>query len=306
MIHCFYKISQMPLSDKYILSNTRSKISDLREAYLFACRKDIEAIKPGNVNINSPHKDMNAEDFITSSISSSIKMFEHNISLGERILWSIEATKSSTSMNTNLGIILLCAPIIHALINYPEISLREGISLSINNSSKLDTRMICSAINIASPAGLDFNHDNQKYDTRDLPDISLRELMCHSSDYDRISYEYCHDYSGIIDYVVPLLSNRVKNNDSIDISVSLTFVEILANIEDSHICRKLGNKIAKKTSNHANDLLKILDKESDRDYVAKELNNLDYEYKKKGINPGTTADLLIASLMIYKIFESDR
>ena len=80
------------------------------------------------------------------------------------------------------------------------------------------------------------------------------------------------------------------------------FIEILAKIPDSHISRKFGDKIAKKTSNNASDLLKILDRENSPDYIANELNNLDYEYKKKGINPGTTADLLVASLMIFNIF----
>jgi len=80
--------------------------------------------------------------------------------------------------------------------------------------------------------------------------------------------------------------------------------KILAKIPDSHISRKFGDKIAKKTINNAHDLLKILDREYDPDYLAKALNNLDYEYKKKGINPGTTADLLVASLMIYKIFRT--
>jgi triphosphoribosyl-dephospho-CoA synthetase len=51
-------------------------------------------------------------------------------------------------------------------------------------------------------------------------------------------------------------------------------------------------------------LLKIQDKDCSEDYLVKQLNDLDYEYKKKGINPGTTADLLVASLMIHRIFKS--
>ena len=88
-------------------------------------------------------------------------------------------------------------------------------------------------------------------------------------------------------------------------SISLTFLEILSKIPDSHIQRKFGHKIAKKTSNQANDLLKILDTEKiNRDSFDNYLNELDYEYKKQGINPGTTADLLVAGLMIKKIFKN--
>ena len=128
--------------------------------------------------------------------------------------------------------------------------------------------------------------------------------MNHSASYDRISYQYSHDYSDIFDFIIPRLVFLNKKHNSLDISLSLMFMEILAKIPDSHISRKFDDKIAKKTSNNAYDLLKILDREYDPDYLAKALNNLDYEYKKKGINPGTTADLLVASLMIYKIFSA--
>ena len=35
-----------------------AKYALLKDAYLFACMKDIEVIKPGNVYINAPHEDL--------------------------------------------------------------------------------------------------------------------------------------------------------------------------------------------------------------------------------------------------------
>ena len=131
-------------------------------------------------------------------------------------------------------------------------------------------------------------------------DILTDEYTQLSSTINNICYNKtntCNDLNNI-----PLILNINKN--CLDISLSLTYMEILSRIPDSHISRKFGDKIAKKTSNNASDLLKILDRENSPDYIANELNNLDYEYKKKGINPGTTADLLVASLMIYKIFSA--
>lgn len=139
------------------------------------------------------------------------------------------------------------------------------------------------------------------YDTASYPNISIKQIMDYSKEYDRISYQYSHNFTDIFDFIIPKLEFLNQRYESLDISLSLLFIEILAKIPDSHISRKFGDKIAKKTSNNAYDLLKILDREHDPDYLAKALNNLDYEYKKKGINPGTTADLLVASLMIYKI-----
>jgi triphosphoribosyl-dephospho-CoA synthase len=201
-------------------------------------------------------------------------------------------------VNTNLGIILLCAPVIQSYIDFDNLDLREGIKKTLSTTSIKDTHDLCAAINISSPGGLG---DSDMYDTASYPNASIKQIMDYSQEYDRISYQYSHNFSDIFDFIIPKLEFLNQRYESLDISLSLLFIEILAKIPDSHISRKFGDKIAKKTSNNAHDLLKILDREHDPDYLAKALNNLDYEYKKKGINPGTTADLLVASLMIYKI-----
>ena len=286
---------------QYLHDKEKYNLDNLQNAYLFACRKDIELIKPGNVNIKSPHSDTNAEDYLESSLLSSKELFKPDYSLGERILNSIKITRSKVKTNTNLGIILLCAPIIHACIYFNNLTMREGIKKTLSSSTVKDTQDLCMAINISAPGGLG---TREIYDTASKPTVNILEIMNHSASYDRISYQYSHDYSDIFDFIIPRLVFLNKKHNSLDISLSLMFMEILAKIPDSHISRKFDDKIAKKTSNNASDLLKILDREYSPDYLADRLNNLDYEYKKKGINPGTTADLLVASLMIYKIFSA--
>ena len=286
---------------QYLHDKEKYNLDNLQNAYLFACRKDIELIKPGNVNIKSPHSDTNAEDYLESSLLSSKELFKPDYSLGERILNSIKITRSKVKTNTNLGIILLCAPIIHACIYFNNLTLREGIKKTLSSSTVKDTQDLCMAINISAPGGLG---TSEAYDTASKPTVNILEIMNHSASYDRISYQYSHDYSDIFDFIIPRLVFLNKKHNSLDISLSLMFMEILAKIPDSHISRKFDEKIAEKTSNNASDLLKILDREYSPDYLADRLNNLDYEYKKKGINPGTTADLLVASLMIYKIFSA--
>ena len=286
---------------QYLHDKEKYNLDNLRIAYLFACRKDIEIIKPGNVNIKSPHPDTKAEVYLESSLLSSKELFKTDYSLGERILNSIKITRSKVKTNTNLGIILLCAPIIHACIYFNNLTLREGIKKTLSTSTVKDTQDLCMAINISAPGGLG---TREIYDTASKPTVSILEIMNHSASYDRISYQYSHDYSDIFDFIIPRLVFLNKKHNSLDISLSLMFMEILAKIPDSHISRKFDDKIAKKTSNNASDLLKILDREYSPDYLVDRLNNLDYEYKKKGINPGTTADLLVASLMIYKIFSA--
>ena len=282
----------------FFIDKDKHSLDDLKSAYLFSCKKDIELIKPGNVNLLSSHKDTKAQDYLDSAILSSKELFNQNYSLGKRILESVNVTRSQVNVNTNLGIILLCAPVIQSYIDFNNLDLREGIKRTLSTTSIKDTHDLCAAINISSPGGLG---DSDMYDTASYPNASIKQIMDYSQEYDRISYQYSHNFSDIFDFIIPKLEFLNQRYESLDISLSLLFIEILAKIPDSHISRKFGDKIAKKTSNNAHDLLKILDREYDPDYLAKALNNLDYEYKKKGINPGTTADLLVASLMIYKI-----
>ena len=282
----------------FFIDKDKHSLDDLKSAYLFSCKKDIELIKPGNVNLLSSHKDTNAQDYLDSAILSSKELFNQNYSLGKRILESVNVTRSKVNVNTNLGIILLCAPVIQSYIDFNNLDLREGIKKTLSATSIKDTHDLCAAINISSPGGLG---NSDMYDTASYPNASIKQIMDYSQEYDRISYQYSHNFSDIFDFIIPKLEFLNQRYESLDISLSLLFIEILAKIPDSHISRKFGDKIAKKTSNNAHDLLKILDREYDPDYLAKALNNLDYEYKKKGINPGTTADLLVASLMIYKI-----
>ena len=283
----------------FFIDKDKHSLDDLKSAYLFSCKKDIELIKPGNVNLLSSHKDTKAQDYLDSAILSSKELFNQNYSLGKRILESVNVTRSQVNVNTNLGIILLCAPVIQSYIDFNNLDLREGIKKTLSTTSIKDTHDLCAAINISSPGGLG---DSDMYDTASYPNASIKQIMDYSQEYDRISYQYSHNFSDIFDFIIPKLEFLNQRYESLDISLSLLFIEILAKIPDSHISRKFGDKIAKKTSNNAHDLLKILDREHDPDYLAKALNNLDYEYKKKGINPGTTADLLVASLMIFNIF----
>ena len=88
----------------------------------------------------------------------------------------------------------------------------------------------------------------------------------------------------------------------IDVSNFEFSIKILENYPDSHICRKYGNKIAKKTSNEASDLIKILDGDTRHESWGKKLMSLDNHFKMTRVNPGTSADLLVVSMMIYDYF----
>ncbi len=273
--------------------------ASIRNNYLFSCYKDVELIKPGNVNETSPHKDMNADHFKKSAKLSVNSICNENLSLGDRIYKSIQDTKSKIEINTNLGIVLLCSPLIHSMQNHKGIDFESALSHTVKNSSVDDTKKICRAISMANPGGLG---QRPSMDVHDDPNVSLLTIMEYASKYDRIAYQYSHNFVDILEFIVPSILEHMKSDKSLDFALTLVFLEIVASIPDSHISRKYGEKIAKKTSNQAYDLLKIIGKGYSQEKAYPEIVKLDDKYKKNRLNPGTSADLLVAGLFVYKCF----
>ena len=269
------------------------------ESYINSCKLDIECIKPGNVNRVSGHHDTSCMDFIKSYESTSRIISSSELSLGEKIENSILITQENVKTNTNLGIILLCSLFVQSLSLKKDLCLEEAIEYVVVNSTKDDVSKICNSINIAKPGGLG-KHCN--YDVSSDPYISLFDIMKISSKYDMISKQYALFFEDIFRFIIPALDNALSKINDKKLAISYTFLKILEKYPDSHICRKYGNKIAKKTSNEASDLIKILDGDTRHESWGKKLMSLDNHFKMTRVNPGTSADLLVVSMMIYDYF----
>src|SRR5690606_22884765 len=86
----------------------------LTEAYETACRAEIEALKPGNVHVFADGHRMSADQFLRSAEVSAAPLTEPGVSVGRRILAAVDATRTAVATNTNLGIVLLAAPLLRA------------------------------------------------------------------------------------------------------------------------------------------------------------------------------------------------
>jgi triphosphoribosyl-dephospho-CoA synthase len=83
-------------------------------AFVAACEAELDAPKPGNVHHFAPGHGMAAQDFIASARAAAPHIAAPGASVGARILGAVDATWDAVGQNTNLGIILLCAPLAHA------------------------------------------------------------------------------------------------------------------------------------------------------------------------------------------------
>jgi triphosphoribosyl-dephospho-CoA synthase len=92
---------------------------EVKDAFLFACRTEVAALKPGNVHIYASGHRMTVADFEMSAAAAAPYIAAPNLSTGAAIQAGMRATRDAVHQNTNLGILLLTAPLARAALVQP-------------------------------------------------------------------------------------------------------------------------------------------------------------------------------------------
>ena len=117
----------------------------IRAAYEEACRLEIEALKPGNVHLFADGHGMTAEQFLLSARASAGPLTDPDLPVGRRILEAVRATRQAVGTNTNLGIVLLAAPLACAA-EATGGDLRENLSAVLDGLDMEDAGAVFEAI----------------------------------------------------------------------------------------------------------------------------------------------------------------
>lgn len=126
----------------------------LSEFYQQACEIELQAFKPGNVSVYSEGHDMTVDDFRRSAAASAEPLCNPNYCLGEKIYYAVKATREAVHCNTNLGIILLCAPLVEAASQLqPSGTLRLALRHVLTSTTITDANWVFKAISLAAPGG---------------------------------------------------------------------------------------------------------------------------------------------------------
>ena len=161
----------------------------IARAFIAACEDELAAPKPGNVHIYAAGHGMEAQDFIDSADAAAPHLCAQGASVGRRIFDAVEATWARVGCNTNLGIILLCAPLAHAAQREQDAaSLREKLAATLDALDRDDADLAFRAIARASPAGLG---SAPQHDVAAPATIGLREAMALAADRDRVAHAIC-------------------------------------------------------------------------------------------------------------------
>ena len=122
-------------------------------AYVAACLAELDALKPGNVHRFAPGHGMEVADFVRSAEASAAPIAARGARVGSRIREAVDATLTAVGQNTNLGIILLCAPLA-AAAEAPDAALRAALAKVLDGLDRTDAADVFAAIAAANPGGL--------------------------------------------------------------------------------------------------------------------------------------------------------
>jgi triphosphoribosyl-dephospho-CoA synthase len=272
----------------------------VRAAFLAACALDVATPKPGNVSVQSPGHGMSAAQFLASAEAAADVLLARGAPVGQRILDAVTRTRETVGCNTNLGIVLLVAPLAAALEHtgrgLSAQSWREAASRVLASLDVDDARLAYRAIALANPGGLG---DAPEQSVHAAPTVGLRDAMQLASERDSIARQYANGFHDIFE--IGLAAYREAPSDAPEVAMLNVFLAFLGGWPDSHIVRKHGMALAQSVTLAAREQRALWRKtplQSQRAPASARLDAWDAELKARAINPGTSADLAVATLFV--------
>ena len=255
-----------------------------------ACSLEVSIPKPGNVHRGADFEDTTLNDFLISAVAIAPAMdAAQRSSLGETVLRAVEDTRRVVRVNTNLGIILLLAPLATVTSIDP-----ESIEYCLAATGPDDAAMIYDAIARCSPGGLGQAPEHDVIANR--PPDNIVEAMHLAVSRDMIARQYTNGFADVLEFVLPSIVTAQDRGLSLEQAVIHAHVSTMHRYPDSLIARKIGPGLAEQSAALAGNVLSS-GKPFSEDYLAA-LSDLDFWLRADGNrrNPGTTADLIAAAL----------
>jgi triphosphoribosyl-dephospho-CoA synthase len=260
-----------------------------------ACLLEVAAPKPGNVSRDHDFGDTSFEDFLLSAVAIGDAFgAAGETSVGATVLRAVRDTRQWVSVNTNLGIVLLLAPLARAAALGGG-TLRDRLSGVLAALTVADARDAYAAIRLAEPGALG---EADAQDVRAEPTVTLREAMALARDRDTIAREYVTDYEVTFGVAVPALEAARARGLGWPLATLECYLRVLADVPDTFIARKRGPEAARAVSERARSVLAAGEPGSPE--RARAAAAFDAELRRPGnpLNPGTTADLVAAALFV--------
>lgn len=258
-------------------------------AFTAACRAELQALKPGNVHVFAAGHGMEVAHFEQAADAAAPEIAASGLTVGARIRGAVDASLAVAGCNTNLGIVLLAAPLVAAALAPLSGSLRQRLDSVLSHLDQADADAAFQAIAAANPGGLG---TAPEADVHGPASLTLSAAMALAAPRDRIASQYVTGYADIFEIAVPMLDGDPTAPEMVE----KAYLALLSRLPDSHIARKFGLAQAEQVQAEADRLRATLDRCEHRERRAA-LAAFDASLKARGLNPGTTADLTVAAIL---------
>jgi triphosphoribosyl-dephospho-CoA synthase len=287
------------------MTGEAERVVDVVTAAQLACLLEVSAPKPGNVSPGRHFGDTRYEDFLASAAALGPALAGAGTRpLGATIHRAMLATARWTRSNTNLGIVLLLAPLAHAAALAPApgdegpiepTALRAALTETLDTTTVDDARDVYAAIRGAAPGGLG---RAESQDVADEPTVTLLQAMRLAADRDGIAREYATAFGTTFEVGAPALARARTDGLPWEDAVVECYLTLLAAAPDTHVARRAGQVLAERIARDAQRVVAAggVRTEAGRAGVA----DLDASLRDRDntANPGTTADLTAAAILV--------
>ncbi len=259
-----------------------------------ACLLEATAHKPGNVHRGSDFVDLTFPDLAISGIviAPAIDAIASGTAIGSAVLQAVQATRAAVATNSNLGMVLLFAPLAAAMSRGRA---AEQIAAALRQLDATDAHCVYQAIASSQAGGLG---SVAQADVHAEPPDNLIAAMRLAADRDLIAAQYASGFRDVLEFVVPNLLDGLAQGWCLADAIVRAFVQQMAQYPDSLIARKCGLAVAQQSADHAAEVLAA--GQPGEDNYQDALADLDFWLRSDGHrrNPGTSADMIAAGLFV--------
>lgn len=266
-----------------------------------ACILEATAPKLGNVHPSARFQDMHYGHFLASAAAiAPLFASADQTSVGQLVLSAVSATRQRVGCNTNLGTVLLLAPLAVACgqvqktgNDLTQEALTGSTQQVLRTLSAKDSHDIYAAIRVAAPGGLG---TRQTDDVQQEAPEDLLKAMRQVAHVDAVARQYATGFEDVFQRLWPWFAEELSNADDPLGAVARLQLRWLAHEPDGLIARKVGWEEAHHIQQLAFSVRELYLHGDERFEAA--YRQLDRHLRETGNrrNPGTTADLIAATL----------
>lgn len=264
--------------------------------------------KPGNIDRDHNYTDTRFEHFLSSAVGVYPvleKAARSKSGVGALIHEAVkESARWQKGGNTHFGAFILLIPLVIAASKCENRTcLKAQVQKVVKETTVEDAIEFYRAFSAArvkvKPVDDLALGDAASLDKIRAQGLTLLNMMEISGSYDMIADEWVNSFQKTFECAESIRTKIKKYG--INDAVVLTFMELLSGNKDTFIQTKFDSKKAEEVSMRAREILRKGDIGDIRD----EIHSFDEELLKEGINPGSTADIIIAGLFVA-LFEGMR